>query len=95
MDLAGHQARARAFYAGMPDLHHEVEQVVVEGDTVVVRFVLHGTHTESLFGIPPSARKVDIGAQAVLHVKDGKVAQLTGIFDEAAMLRQIGLLPAS
>lgn len=95
MDLAGHQARAQAFYAGMPDLRHEVEQVLVEGDTVVVRFALHGTHTEPLFGIPASARKVDIGAQAILQVQDGRVAKLVGIFDEATMLRQVGVLPAS
>jgi predicted ester cyclase len=92
MDLSGHQARARAFYAGMPDLHHEVEQVLVEGDTVVVRCVLHGTHSEPLFGIPPTHKKVAIGAHVLLHVQDGKVTKLLGIFDEAGMLRQIGIL---
>jgi predicted ester cyclase len=94
MDLAGHQGFARSFYAGVPDTRHEIEQVIAEGDTVVVRFVIHGTHSGALFGVPPTNRKVAVGGHAILRVQDGKVAEIVGIFDEAGMLRQIGVLPA-
>jgi predicted ester cyclase len=93
MDLAGHQASARGFYAGLPDMRHEIEQVIAEGDSVVVRFVIHGTHTQPLFGMPPSQRKVAIFAHVIFRVQDGKVKSLLGVFDEAGMLRQIGVLP--
>src|SRR5271163_2452853 len=93
MDLAAHQASSRGFYAGMPDMHHEVEQVIVEGDAVFVRFVIYGTNTQPLFGMPASQRTVAIAAHVILRVRDGKVKRLHGLFDEAGMLRQIGMLP--
>ncbi len=95
MDRAGHDGFGRAFHAGFPDLHHEIERVIVEDDVVVVRFVLHGTHTGSLFGIPASNRKIAVAAHVILRVLDGKVTDLQGEFDEAGMLRQIGVLPAA
>ena len=92
MDLAGHQAFAQAFYAGFPDIAHRVEDVFATGDRVFVRFVLRGTHTGNLFGIPATGRSATIVANVAFHVADGKVTQLTGVFDEAGMLRQLGVL---
>src|SRR5205085_5027376 len=94
MDRSAHEGFARAFYSGFPDMHHEVERVVVDDDEVVVRFVLHGTHTGSLFGIPATGRRVQIAAHAILRTRAGKVTNLVAVFDEAGMLRQIGVLPA-
>jgi hypothetical protein len=87
-----HEGFARGFYAGFPDLHHEIEHVIAEDDAVVVRFVLHGTHSGSFFGIPPTGRRVAIPAHVILRVTQGKVSELFGVFDEAGMLRQLGIL---
>jgi len=95
MDRAGHDGFGRAFYAAFPDLHHEVERVIVDGDDVFVRFVLSGTQTGAFFGIPASKRKIAVAAHVILRAKDGKVTELQGVFDEAGLLRQIGVLPAS
>ena len=92
MSREGHEGFAKAFYAGFPDMRHHLEQVIATDTAVVVRFVLHGTHTGHLFGIPPTGRSAVIAAHVILHVTDGKVTRLFGIFDEAGMLRQIGVL---
>src|SRR5688572_9750398 len=42
--LAGHQAFSKGFYAGFPDAAHHIETVIATQDSVVVRFVLRGTH---------------------------------------------------
>jgi predicted ester cyclase len=94
MDRSAHEGFALAFYAGFPDMYHEIERVIVEGDQLCVRFVIHGTHTGSLFGIPASGRRVQIAAHVILRTRAGKVTNLVAVFDEAAMLRQIGVLPA-
>jgi predicted ester cyclase len=94
MPIAGHQGFAQAFYAGFPDIHHVIEQTIAAADAVVVRFVLHGTHTGSFFGIPPTGRAVTIAANVILHVQDGRVTKLLAVFDEAGLLRQMGVLPA-
>lgn len=95
MDLAGHTAFSKGFYAAFPDVAHHFEAVIATEDSVVVRFVLRGTHSGNFFGIPPSSRKVSVPAHVILRVRDGKVEQLFGIFDEAGLLRQIGVLPGS
>jgi hypothetical protein len=93
-DRAGHEGFARAFYAGFPDIHHELELVVADEATAAVRFVLHGTHTGSFFGIPPTGKVVQIAANVLLRVSEGKVTELYGVFDEAGLLRQLGVLPS-
>jgi predicted ester cyclase len=94
-DRAGHEGFARAFYAAFGDVRHHIEQVIASEDAVVVRFVLKGNHTGSFFGIPASQRPIDVPAHVILHVRGGKVSELYGIFDEAGMLRQLGVLPSA
>lgn len=93
MPRAGHEGFGKAFFAGFPDMHHEIEDVIATADTAVVRFVLHGTHTGSFFGIPPTDKRVSVPAHVILRIRDGRVRELLGIFDEAGMLRQLGVLP--
>ena len=93
MPRAGHEGFAQAFYAAFPDLHHEVEDVIATADAAVVRFVLHGTHRAPFFGIPATEKRVAIAAHVILRVRGGRVRELLGIFDEAGMLRQLGVLP--
>ncbi len=56
LDLARHQGFAAAFYAAFPNLRHEIELVVADGDRVAVRFRLYGTHTRARSS--PSRRPV-------------------------------------
>jgi predicted ester cyclase len=94
MDRAGHEAFSRAFYTAFPDARHAIEDVLLDDDAVVVRFVLRGTHLGSFFGIPKTERTMAVPAHVILRVRDGKVRKLLGIFDEAGLLRQIGVLPS-
>lgn len=89
----GHEGFALGFYAGFPDMQHEIVDVFATERAAAVRFVLHGTHTGSLFGIPATGQTVRIVANAILFIDQGRVTKLQGIFDEAGMLRQIGVLP--
>ena len=91
----GHEGFARAFYAAFPDMRHTIEEVFATGDRVGVRFVLNGTNTGSFFGMPPTGREVRIAANVLMKVEAGRVTQLSGIFDEAGLLRQLGVLGGS
>lgn len=94
VDREGHEAFARAFYGAFDGLQHSVEEVFGTDDRVAVRFVLRGLHTGSFFGIPPTGRPIAVAAHVLLEVEGGKVTKLSGIFDEAGMLRQLGALPS-
>ena len=92
MPLAGHAGFAQGFYAGFPDARHDIDQVIATDDRVVVRLAIKATHTGSLFGIPPTGKVVSVTTHVIMHVEDGRVARLFGLFDEAGMLRQMGVL---
>jgi steroid delta-isomerase-like uncharacterized protein len=95
MSREGHEAFARAFYAAFPDMQHTVEDVFATADRVAVRFTINGTQTGAFFGMPPSGRRVTVSANILMRVADGKVRELVGVFDEAGLLRQLGVLPAA
>jgi steroid delta-isomerase-like uncharacterized protein len=95
VDRTGHEHFAAAFYGAFPDLAHTLEQVIATSDRVAVRFVLTGRHQAAFFGIPATGRAVRVVAHAILHVSDGRVTRLFGVFDEAGLLRQLGILPSA
>jgi steroid delta-isomerase-like uncharacterized protein len=83
-----------AFRAGFPDLHMVAEDVFAEGDKVAVRWHVTGTHTESLFGIPPTGKKMDVAGISVLRVADGKIVEDWVSEDSLGMMKQLGIIPA-
>jgi len=93
IDRDGHEGFAQGFYAAFEGMNHEIEDVIASDAAVVVRFRLHGKHTGAFFGIPATGKTVDVAANVILHVRDGKVSRVLGIFDEAGLLRQLGVLP--
>ncbi len=94
MNLAGHQQFAAMFYAAFPDLRHAVEDTVATAEKVAVRFTLHGTQTGTFLNIPATGKPIAVSAMAVLHVAEGKVVELRGVFDQVGMLQQLGVLAA-
>jgi predicted ester cyclase len=90
MDRAGHEAFAKEFYGAFPGIHHTIVEVFGTEDRVAVRFVVDGVHTGAFFGMPPTGRPIVIAANVILHVANGKVTKLFGVFDEAGLVKQIG-----
>jgi steroid delta-isomerase-like uncharacterized protein len=94
MDRDGHQQFAAAFYAAFPDATHTVDDAFAAGDRVAVRFTIRGTHRGAFFGIPATGKPIVVTANILMALADGKVTRLSGVFDEAGLLRQIGVIPA-
>ena len=92
MNRDGHEQFARGFYAAFPDASHHVTHVVNDDGRLAVRFTIAGTHTGNFFGISPTGKAISVAANILMETKDGKVTRLFGIFDEAGLLRQIGVL---
>ena len=82
------------YRAAFPDLRLTVEDLVAEGDKVVHRFTLRGTHAGSFMGIPPTGRFVTAAGIAIDRINDGKVAESWVSLDALNLLRQLGALPA-
>jgi steroid delta-isomerase-like uncharacterized protein len=84
----------QAFYAAFPDLHHRVEQQVAEGDTVVNRLLVQGTHRGDFQGIPPTGRAVEIAATTIQRFENGQVVEQHLLIDTLGLLQQLGVVPA-
>ena len=70
-----------------------VEDLIAEGDKVVLRGVLRGTHTGEFFGIPPTGRQVEISGIHILTIKDGQVTEHWANNDDLKLMQQLGVIP--
>jgi steroid delta-isomerase-like uncharacterized protein len=87
----GHVQMARMFYAAFPDLQHNIEDQIAEGDRVVTRLTIRGTHRGELMGIPPTGKQVSIAAISIDRIANGKIAEEWVNNDVLGMLQQLGV----
>jgi predicted ester cyclase len=80
----------RGFISAIPDLHATEQDMVAEGDTVVVRLVVEGTHQGNLLGIPATGRRVRWDAVDIYRLSDGKIAEEWAADDSTAILYEVG-----
>lgn len=76
-----------------PDLRVAVEDVVEEGDKVVYRNTVIGTHKGEYRGLPPTGRSVSYNEIFIFRFADGRIAEIWGVVDVLAQLRQLGVVP--
>jgi steroid delta-isomerase-like uncharacterized protein len=81
------------YRAAFSDLQVTAEDFVTEGDKVVHRFTLRGTHTGPFMGVPPSGRVVTVSGIGIDRFADGKVAESWISLDALSLLRQLGAAP--
>jgi predicted ester cyclase len=67
---------------------------VAEGDWVVTRVIVTGTHTSELAGIPPSGKQLDLTASDIFQMANGKIVESWHNVDDLGLLQQIGVIPA-
>ena len=80
--------------SGFPDLHVTIEDMIAEGDKVVIRFTTHGTQLGRLGGIPPTGKQVAVSTIEITRIADGRIVEDWGLDDRLGMLQQLGLAPA-
>lgn len=74
-----------------PDSHLEIEEMLAEGDTVVVRMTFTGTHEGNMHGIPPTGEEIEIQVMSTYRIEDGQLAEGWFVEDDADTLLQLGL----
>ena len=78
-----------------PDFKATIEDIIAEGDKVVIRMTWNGTHTGGEFmGIPATGKKVSIGVIDIIRIAGGKLVEHWGQMDSMLMMQQLGAIPA-
>jgi steroid delta-isomerase-like uncharacterized protein len=80
--------------SGFPDLHITIEDMIAEGDKVVIRFTTHGTQQGAFGSIPPTGKQVAVSTIEITRMAGGKIVEDWGLDDRLGVLQQLGLVPA-
>ncbi len=76
--------------AAMPNIRHDIQEVLAEGDVEMARVVVTGTMGASFADIGESGRSFRIDQAVIAHLRDGKVIEAWEIVDSAALREQVG-----
>ncbi len=71
-----------------------IEDVIAEGDRVVVRWTNRGTHVGEFMGIPPTNRSYTMAGIDIYRGEGGKLAEHWHVVDVYGQLVQLGVVPA-
>lgn len=77
-----------------PDLHVAVEDVIADGDKVVSRNTVTGTHQGEFMGLPPTGKSVSYNEIFIFRFAGGRIAEIWGVVDALSQMKQLGLIPA-
>jgi steroid delta-isomerase-like uncharacterized protein len=77
-----------------PDLRLTVEDLIAEGDKVVGRTTVTGTHRGEYMGLPATGKTVTYNEIFIFRFVNGRIAETWGVVDVASQMKQLGLLPA-
>ncbi len=79
--------------SAFPDQHTTIEEMIAEGDKVVMRGTLSGTHKGNFLGIPPTGKHFTMTQIHILRLVDGKVTEHWVNRDDLGMMQQLGVIP--
>jgi predicted ester cyclase len=94
-DLEGFKQMGLVFRAAISDMDVVVEDLIADGDRVVDRITVRGTHTGELMGIPPSGKRFEMQEIHIARIVDGQIVERWTQVDMLGLLQQIGGIPTS
>jgi predicted ester cyclase len=89
---ASEQAIVARDRAGIPDAVVSIDDQVAEGDRVLTRWTLRGTHSVPLFGQPPTGREIVLHGMHMHRIQDGRIVEVWAAPDTLGLLMQVGLV---
>ncbi len=78
----------------LPDAHTTIEDLIAEGDKVVKRWTVRGTHQGELMGIPPTGKPVTRAGVTIYRLEGGQIVEGWWTYDSLGLLQQLGVIPA-
>ena len=82
------------YVTAFPDLQFTIEDMIAEGDTVVVRYTTRGTHQGNFMGIPPTGKQVSGTGMFMDRLVNGKAVEQWINGDDLGLLQQLGVIPS-
>ena len=90
----GFKQQIQALFKGFPDAHWKLDEIIAEGNKVMIRQTFTGTHLGQFQFYEPTGKKLSNTGIAVYEFNSGgKIAKATIDTDRLSFLQQMGLIP--
>ena len=93
VDREGFTEQVTMALKAFPDIQITVDDETAEGDKVVVRWTVAGTHQGEFMGIAPTGKTVTRAGVAIYRLVNGKITENWLFADDLDFMRQLGALP--
>jgi steroid delta-isomerase-like uncharacterized protein len=81
------------YSSAFPDQHFTIQDLIAEGDRVVLRWEVEGTHTGPLAGIPPTGKRIRVTGITISRIENGRAVEDHINWDALGLMQQLGLVP--
>jgi len=99
---AGMRKVFEALFSTFPDFHYAIERETAEGDRVICKVIMTGTHLGQptmpeifhglLAGVPPTGKRVEVLQYHDFRVSGGQIVEHAAVRDDLGMVLQLGLV---
>jgi predicted ester cyclase len=87
-NIAAEKAVWKDALAAMPDLRHDVQEVVIDGNVEMARVVVSGTMGSTFGGVDGTGRTFRMDQAVIAHLLDGRIVEAWEIADVAGLQEQ-------
>ena len=81
-------------FSAFPDLVYNINDIIAEGDKVVMSLTSVATHKGEFQGIPPTGKHVSFNSVDIFRVVNGKITDEWSFPDQLSLMQQLGVIPA-
>lgn len=89
----GFRRQWKQWRAAFPDLHFAIDDLIGEGNKVLTRWTLTGTHQGEFLGIPATGRRINVSGMSLDRIENGMVVEGFDGWDALGLRRQLGAIP--
>ena len=84
----------RMMYAAFPDFSPTIEDIIAEGDKVVIRETCRGTNKGEFMGTPATGKEMTLSVTIMFRIVGGKIAEAWEEYDRMTVMQQLGVMPS-
>ncbi|HET9907399.1 MAG TPA: ester cyclase [Anaerolineales bacterium] len=90
--IEGAKVAHQIMVTGFPDYQTVIDDLFAEGDKVVARITMSGTHLGNFMGMPATGKHVEFTGIYIARIANGKIVEHWGEEDGVSLLSQLGVL---
>lgn len=77
------------FFQSFPDARLTIEDLLADGDKVVARMTMSGTHRGPFMGIRPKGRQFSVPSINIFRIANGMITDSWGVLDMMTLIQQL------